>query len=304
MRCPFSLLLALNACIASRPALVQPPPSLADKLHVLTSDFAGDVGLYVRHLDTQETVAIRADDVFPTASLIKLPILIRVLERVQMGEIDYHAPLTYTKDRLYPGEDLLGACADGSKIDVSKLCLLMITLSDNTASLWLQELAGTGTAINAWLAAKGFVHTRVNSRTPGREADKEAFGWGQTTPREMAELLVLVRQGQAGTPAQSDEMRRILGRSYWDGEALSALPPHVAALSKQGAVSHSRSEVVLVHAPGGDYVFCVITKNQRDTTWERDNAGFQLLRAVSRTVWEHFVPGQAYRPAPGAARFG
>ena len=62
----------------------------------------------------------------------------------------------------------------------------MITMSYNTASLWCQHLAGTGTAINQWLEKHGFIHTRVNSRTPGREFARSRYGWGQTSPREMA----------------------------------------------------------------------------------------------------------------------
>jgi beta-lactamase class A len=61
----------------------------------------------------------------------------------------------------------------------------METLSDNTASLWVQRLVGSA-AINDWLAANGYDSTRVNSRVPGREADRTRMGWGQTTPREMA----------------------------------------------------------------------------------------------------------------------
>jgi beta-lactamase class A len=49
---------------------------------------------------------------------------------------------------------------------------------------------------------------------------------------------------------------------------LSQIPPTVQVASKQGAVNQSRSEVVLVNAPSGDYVFCVITKNQQDESWE------------------------------------
>ncbi len=56
---------------------------------------------------------------------------------------------------------------DSTKLPLNKLTLLSITTSDNTASLWLQSLAGTGTVINQWLASNGFDSTRVNSRTPG-----------------------------------------------------------------------------------------------------------------------------------------
>ncbi|MEC8253381.1 MAG: serine hydrolase, partial [Planctomycetota bacterium] len=74
-------------------------------------------------------------------------------------------------------------------------------------------------------------------------------------------------------------------------------------MSKQGAVNASRSEVVLVHAPHGDYVFCVITKNQRDQSWGHDNAGFVLLRDVSRILWDYFEPGAPYQPAAGTERY-
>ena len=276
---------------------------LVGKLAVLTRDFRGDVGIYVRHLPTGRTAALRADDLFPTASLVKVPILIGLFDRIEAGALEYRRSLVYREERLYPGEDLLGSFKEGERIALDKLAMLMVAMSDNTASLWCQELAGTGTAINRWLAGHGFEKTRVNSRTEGREADKGAWGWGQTTPREMAELLVWIREGRAVSPAASEEMVRLLSKSYWDGEALSQVPPTVHAASKQGAINASRSEVVLVDAPSGAYVFCVITKNQEDQSWKRDNEGLVLLREASRTLWEHFEPGSPWKPAPGADRY-
>ena len=90
---------------------------------------------------------------------------------------------------------------------------------------------------------------------------------------------------------------------YWTGEALSQLPPTVQAASKQGAVDQSRSEVVLVNAPSGDYVFCLITKNQQDESWTYDNEGYVLLRRVSALLWRHFEPDHRWTPAPGADAF-
>ena len=100
------------------------------------------------------------------------------------------------------------------------------------------------------------------------------------------------------SPAASEEMYRHLTRIYWDGEALSQIPPWVQAAAKQGAVSRSRSEVVLVNAPGGDYVFCVITKNQEDRSYDDDNEGFVLLRRISRLLWQYFEPGSEWVPPP------
>ncbi|MBP9212178.1 MAG: serine hydrolase, partial [Bacteroidetes bacterium] len=167
--------------------------------------------------------------------------------------------------------------------------------SDNTGSLWCQSMAGTGTAINALMELNGFAVTRVNSRTPGREAMRSQYGWGVTTPREMAELVVRIREGKLISPWASERMYRNLARIYWDGEALSEIPPYVHAASKQGAVNRSRSEVVLVNAPSGDYVFCVITKNQQDESWVNGNEGYVLLRNVSRTLWQYFEPKSTWK---------
>ncbi|MEM9663322.1 MAG: serine hydrolase [Bacteroidota bacterium] len=270
---------------------------LQAKLERLVADFEGEVGIYVRHLPTGRTAALQADTLFPTASLVKVPILLKTFDAIEQGALSLDQELVYRDSLAYSSYDLVAMLRDSSTVPLSKIAMLMITTSDNTASLWLQDLVGTGTAINTWLAAQGYTQTRVNSRTPGREDARAAYGWGQTTPREMAELLVMIREGQAVSPAASEAMYRMLTRIYWNGEALSALPPTVQAASKQGAVSASKSEVVLVNAPSGDYVFCVITNHQADTRWEDDNAGYVLLREVSRLLWAHFEPTATWRPA-------
>jgi beta-lactamase class A len=271
--------------------------ALKQMLLEVTKGFNGDVGVYVRHLKTGKTVAINADTIFPTASMIKIPITIGMFTKIEKGELDYHTVLTYKDSLLYEGEDVLGSFKNGEKIALSKVLMLMITTSDNTASLWCQSLAGTGTVINAILAENGFINTRVNSRTPGRETDRTKFGWGQTTPREMSDLLVKIREGRMISARASERIYRNLTRIYWDSEALSQIPPYIQVASKQGAVDRSRSEVALVNAPHGDYIFCVITKNQKDESWIAQNEGYVLLRKVSALLWKYFERNSTWKPA-------
>ena len=272
--------------------------ALQEQLVQLTNGFHGTAGIYVRNIRTGATAAVNADTLFPTASMIKVPILCALFDRINRGELTYRQEVVYTDSMKYD-DGITGSFRDSTKISVSQLAHLMISVSDNTAALWLQALAGTGTAINDWLERNGLHQTRMNSRTPGREGFWEIYGWGMTTPREMAELVARIRAGKAVSPAASERMYRILCRSYWDGYALSQIPPFVQAASKQGAVNESRSEVVLVDAPSGDYVFCVITKNQTDQSWGLQNEGFALIRDVSRLLWKHFEPKSRWSPAPG-----
>lgn len=300
MRLSLSILLLLycfntTAQSARRSAATSP---LERQLRDALSGFRGDVGIYVRNLRTGQTVAINADTLFPTASTIKIPIQCGLFDKIHKGELKYGQEMVY-KDSLHYDDGIVGSLRDGAKIPLSEVVMLMETVSDNTASLWCQALAGGGTAINAWLDANGFSQTRVNSRTPGREAFRTRYGWGQTTPRELAELLIYIRQGRAVSPDASEEMYRNLGRQYWDNDGLSQLPPEVKTASKNGAVNRSRSEVVLVHAPHGEYVYCLMTKNQQDESWERSNDGFTLLRKVGAMLWNHFEPKSDWKPAEG-----
>jgi len=274
----------LASCSAPQPDFMK----MERELQAIVNEFNGDVGIYVEHLPSGQHIAIHADSVFPTASMIKVPIMTRIFERMELGELHYDSLHVYQDSLYYAGSDVVGSLKAGESISLHKLIFLMISFSDNTASLWLQHLAGTGTQINEQMERLGLQDTRVNSRTPGREQARGMYGWGQTTPREMATLLKMIRNGEVVSAAQSEEMYRIMSKSLWDKEALSQIPMHINAASKQGAVSASRSEVVLVNAPGGDYVFCVVTKNQQDRSWDDDNAGYVLIRNVSRVLWDGF----------------
>ncbi|HEX6224585.1 MAG TPA: serine hydrolase [Chryseolinea sp.] len=272
---------------------------LTEKLQALVHGFRGEVGVYVRHLKSGKIVTINADTIFPTASMIKVPITIGVFDKIEKGLLKYDTLLTYRDSLLYEGEDILGSFKDGEKIHLAKVLMLMITTSDNTASLWSQHLAGTGTAINSWLENNGYQVTRVNSRTPGRETNRTRFGWGQTTPKEMAELLVSIHKGKVVSARASERIYRNLIRIYWDSRALSQIPPYVQVASKTGSLDESKSEVVLVNAPHGDYVFCVITKNQKDQQWSNKNEGDVLIRNVSKLLWQYFESSSDWKPAAG-----
>jgi len=282
-------LLAFIFVVALVPAQAQKVnKKLQQSLETLTTGFKGDVGIYVKDLHTGKIASINADSIFPTASMVKVPILIGIMDKLNKGELKYHQELTYKDSLLYAGSDLLASLKNNEKVELSKVIMLMLTTSDNTASLWLQSLAGTGTRINQILDSIGYTATRVNSRTPGREAGRDKFGWGQTSPKEMATMFEALANRTLMDATSSEKMIRLLGRNYWDEEALSQIPPDVFVASKNGAVNASRSEVVYVSGKNARYVFCICTKNNKDTSWELNNEAWELARKVSKLLWETY----------------
>ncbi|MCY7310119.1 MAG: serine hydrolase [Chitinophagaceae bacterium] len=263
---------------------------LETKLKEAVSGYNGDIGVYVKNLRTGKTVAINADTIFPTASIVKVPILLGIMDKIQKGELKYDEEIIYKDSLLYEGEDILGSFKSNEKIALKKVMMLMLTTSDNTASLWLQSLAGSGTRINEILDSMGLKSTKVNSRTPGRENKRTQYGWGQTTPAEMAKLFEMIYQNQVISPSASERMQRVLGRNFWDVEALSQIPPYIEVYSKNGAVNASRSEIMIVNAVHNPYIFSIFTKNNKDVSWGDTNEAWILTRKISKMLWEYFEP--------------
>jgi beta-lactamase class A len=274
---------------------------LQKKLEELTADFKGTVGVYVYNLKTGKEASLNPDTIFPTASIVKVPILVGLFDKIEKGALSYHQQFIYHDSIKYGGSGLMQFFKDSTETDLSVLAALMMTYSDNTTSLWSQSLAGGGKAINELMELNGLKYTRVNSRTPGREPFWKIYGWGQTTPREMAQLLLKIRNGEIVSKAASEQMYRLMTNIYYDEYALSQIPPYIQTASKQGMVNDSRSELVMVNAPHGDYVFYVATKNLQDKRWEEDNEAWVLTRKISAYLWKYFEPTSDWKPAPGTA---
>lgn len=262
---------------------------LQKQVEELTRNFKGDIGIYIHDLKHNRIVSINADTIFPTASVVKIPILIGIMSKIQTGELNYHQRLMFTDSLLYrEGDDILSDFKDSSTIELSKVMMLMITISDNCASLWLQGLCGGGTKINLLLDSLGLKATRVNSRTPGRENYRNLYGWGQTSPREIATLMEQIVKGEVISKELSEKMLRLLGRQYWDEEALSQIPAGVFVADKNGAVDESRNEVMYVNAKKNPYLLTIFTKNNKDRSWEANNEAWVLIRKLSALLWKYY----------------
>lgn len=274
---------------------------LQQRLENITGNFKGTAGVYVYNLNSNKEAGVNADTIFPTASIIKVPILIGLFDKIEKKELSLNDTLVYTEDREYGGSGVMQFFKDSTVTDVRTLASLMISYSDNVTSIWCQELAGGGAEINPLMEKLGMEHTRVNSRTIGREEIWEKYGWGQTTPREMATLLVKMRKRNLVSKAASNEMYRMLTNSFYTDYSLSQIPPFVQTAAKQGMVNKSRSELVMVNAPSGDYVFYIATNNNDDESWEWDNEAWDLQREISAMLWNYFEPESNWEPAEGAS---
>jgi beta-lactamase class A len=282
----------------SAPPAEREDRALRARIETLAQGFQGDVGIYVRNLRTGESVAIAADDTFPTASMVKVPLLITLFDQAAQGHLQLDSLYTFNDSTVIQGDgdDLMAMVRLGSKVTLRKMAYMMTGFSDNTASVWIQSLIGGSQVANAWLEQHGYSITRDNSRLPERREIWRTWGWGMTSPREMASLLVSIRNGEAVSRAASEEMYNLLTHNYWKDDALAGIPPWVQAADKSGSVDASRSEAILVNARNGDYVVVVATKNIKDRSYATTNEAATLIRKISWEVYHHYNPEDAWRP--------
>ena len=127
----------------------------------------------------------------------------------------------------------------------------------------------------------------VAGKTVGRENDRNMYGWGQTSPKELAVVFEKLYRGEIINDSLSKKMIRLLGRNYWDEEALSEIPSTIFVASKSGAVDASRSEILLVMAKE-PYILSVFTKNNKDQSWNYKNEAWVLIRKLSKMAYSFY----------------
>jgi beta-lactamase class A len=260
------------------------------KLHRTLDSLAeahhGVLGYTVWNLDTGERLERRGDETFPTASLIKVPVLVTVFDLVEKKMLALDDPLTVLKIDQVPGSGTLQFMHPGIMVSVRDAAWLMSTISDNTATnLLLDRIV----IRRVWdkMESLGLMHTKVHSKTFNRASSvamdsSVKYGLGVTTPNEMAKLFALLADGKAVSPAADSAMLDILAHNE-DGSKLQRWVSDVRAPHKTGDVDQSRTECALFYLQSR-VVACGLTKENVDKSYAVDSEGNTVLARLGKAV--------------------
>ena len=289
-----ALLAAPAACAGGqgRPSLSPASFQHADTatLHRTLDSLAGAhhgvVGYSVRNLETGEHLERRGDETFPTASLIKVPILVTVFDLVAKGELRLDDQLTVLKIDKVPGAGELQNLHDNVLLTVRDAAWLMITLSDNTATnLLLDRII----IRRVWdrMEALGLPHTKVHSKAFLRNSSvamdsSVKYGLGVSTPNEMARLFALLAAGKAVNASADSTMLDFLAHNA-DHEEMQRYVDGLDVPHKTGATNQVRTECALFPLQSR-VVACVFTKENADQRWLIDNEAQVMMAAMGGAV--------------------
>ena len=260
--------------------------ALRRTLDAIVTSHHGVVGYSISNLDTGERLSLRGDETFPTASLIKVPILVTLYDLAEQKQLSLDDPLTVITIDQVPGSGVLQFMHSGTIVSLHDAATLMIVLSDNTATnLVLDKIA----IRRVWqkMEALGLPHSKVHSKVFLRLAsvamDSSAkYGLGVTTPNEMARLFELLAQGKAVSPSADSAMLDLLGKNA-DAELMQRTVEGLIVPHKTGATDSVRTECALFRLQSR-VVACGLTKQNTDIRWVVDNEAQVTLGKIGAAV--------------------
>jgi len=217
-------------------------------------DFPGRAGLYCQDLVTGEEWGVREEEPFEAASVIKLPVLAEVFRQLEAGEIREEEPFTIRREDKLPSCGALNYLHTGLTVTLMDLAVLMIILSDNTATNLLIRRLGME-RINHTIESMGMTVTRLRRFLFDSEA--AARGVKNTiAPGEIGRLLAALYRGEVVSPAASARMLEILSDQRLNGKLPFWLDGRVKCAHKTGEDTNVTHDVGIVYAPR-PFVLCV-----------------------------------------------
>jgi beta-lactamase class A len=260
--------------------------ALHKSLEAIANAHKGVVGYSIHNLDTGERLSRRGAETFPTASLIKVPVMVTVFDLVAKNQLALDDPLTMLGIDKVGGSGVLFLLQSGLTLKVRDAVALMIATSDNTATnLLLDRIV----IRRVWekMEALGLPHTKVHHKVSTFSSsvapDSTAkYGLGVTTPDEMARLFELIARGQA-VNAKSDSAMLAMLDDNQDSYQMQRFVSGVRAPHKTGSVNAARTECAIFYLQSR-VVACALTKENVDQRWLVDNEAQITLGRIGEAV--------------------
>ena len=238
----------------------------------------GQYGIVIKNLKTGEGFELNSHQVFPSASLYKVWVMVIVFEKIADGSLSMDTEISGNVVDLNKKFDIDEESAEltegGFTFTVEQAMEKMITVSHNYAALMLTEKIGL-TSVNKFLRENGFFESKVGT----------GGSLPTTTPADMALFFEKLYGGKLAGPEETKLMMEVLKRQQMNYALPKYLPEGVMVAHKTGNIDEYTHDGGIVFAPSGDYVIVEMTKSDSRTGAE------ERMAQVSKAAWEWFAIG-------------
>ncbi|HRQ38781.1 MAG TPA: class A beta-lactamase-related serine hydrolase [Chloroflexota bacterium] len=266
----------------------------------LCADFDGRVGIAALDLHTNEQFLYRADELFPTASAIKLAVLAALMQQVADGLYSLEAPLMLRRADQISGSGILQFLTPGMVMPVRDWAFLMMNISDNLATNVLIDHVGLA-YIQNWLAENGYADVQIHRKIDFGILAQDITQLGTATPSGLNRLMTAVFRHDILSPTACDEMLRMMDKV--GGERVGRYLPFafygddtpeeekLRLAGKTGSLKGCRVQTAVVWRGAGANRrgFSITVMADGDPApelWSADAAGVLLIGRIARAVYD------------------
>ena len=260
----------------------------------LLKNYKGDVAVAVYHFESDTSWSLRGDMPMPTASLIKLPVMVEAYRQVEAGKVKLDQRIEVKKEDMVQGSGILTShFSPGTTITLRDAIRLMMVYSDNTATNLVIDAIGLPATTKA-MQELGMKETQLHAKvfradTSVAPERSKKFGLGSTTANEMVDLLKKLHKGElankTSTEAMLDHMLNCDDKSRFP----LLMPTGVKVAHKTGSVTRVRTDAGLLMGKDCTIALCVMTDNNDDTRWTDENAGNRLCAEIAKATYDVFA---------------
>jgi beta-lactamase class A len=252
---------------------------LRRKLVSQVEDFPGVAGFCARDLTNGEQISLLGDELFPSASTIKIYILVTLLcqDEQNPGLLAERIPITMR----VPGSGVLTYLEHPVELSLLDLAILMMIVSDNTATNICIERAGMEN-VNTTIGTFGLTQTvlrRVMQDNAAIAAGRENI----TTPNDLVATFASLHAGKP-SPGAARRALDVMSKP-WASPFTSALPSNIRIAHKTGGMPRVRSEAGLVYLSKRPYAFSVMCKFAMKDVAEQNS----FISGMMRTTHQFFA---------------
>jgi beta-lactamase class A len=262
--------IAPNTLVATAQMSAQPVPQMkpdprdeawdkmVTQLDTLSARYPGRVSIFMKDLRSGRTWTYNPDDLFPAASLIKVPIMIAAFYKMKDGQLSLDEKLAISRRNRVGGSGSLKWRPDGTKLTVRDALTYMINESDNTATKMVLERLGIG-YVQQQFPRMGLLYTGIYEEGMSIKGGRVAHE-NYTTAREMEMLLEKIYRGEAVDKPSSDLMMEILKKPKAVASRLAkGMPNGWEIAHKTGLLRQACHDSAIFLTPSGDYTVTVLT---------------------------------------------
>lgn len=235
--------------------------------------------IYVWDYETGNYANINADEIFPTASIIKLPVLVQLFRSIEKNQLTIYDEMPLTEYYRTEGSGSLQFKAANSKYSIDTLARMMITESDNSATNMIMAKLGSMTDINSGIREWGLKHTYVQTWLP------DLGGTNHSTARDMAQILYNIDNPKFLSTSSREKIFDYMGHVHNNRLIAAGIPSNATFLHKTGDIGKMLGDAGIVFAPNGKKYIVVIFANRPHNS----PLGKEFIVKASETIYNNMV---------------